>query len=135
MRTARPGGNSAVRKELNRPAETIEDLEADMAKELPDYETAIGQYRELLEASTKQFAGLLEKANEELKASVGEAKAAMEKQLVAAKEQVEKDTPKKEVPESAWVKDHLILNKAAVDLIDGMFTQFREVLQSLSKTG
>ena len=133
MRTARPSGNSAVRAVLNQPAETIEELEKELTRDLPEYETAMGQYKGLLEASTRQFAGLLAKANEELKASVGEAKAEMERQLLNARAQVEKDTPVKAVPESAWVKDHLVLNKAAVDLIDSMFTQFRDVLQGLSE--
>lgn len=132
MRTERPRAVRFV--ETEGPQETIAELESELRKDLPEYDTAMGQYRDLLEESTKQFAGLLQQANDDLKRSVGEAKEAMEKQILASRKQIEAAKPEpKGAPESAWVKDHLVLNREAVNLIDTMFTQFQAVLKDLAK--
>ena len=133
MRVQRPGQMAGSEPLV--PEGTIAELEAEIRKDLPEYDNAFGRFEKLLEQSTAQFAGLLEDANSQLKASVAEAKQQMEQQLIESQQKIDKEAegPKADPPESAWVKDHLVLNKPAVELFNSMFEQFQAVLQELMK--
>ena len=93
--------------------------------------TVMSEHNELLENSRREMEALVSKSNEQLaKLSTELNKQAALAQSTLEGEAVEEVKPK---PETAWVKDHLVLNPEAVAMINDLFDKLQDLLPEIAK--
>jgi hypothetical protein len=88
----------------------------------------IEAYTEALNNAVKAHTQLVAKSQADLAATIENAKTELES-LVKSAEVIDE----KPLPESAWVKDHLVLNKEAVELFQGLFKAISDLVPELKK--
>jgi uncharacterized coiled-coil protein SlyX len=93
-----------------------------------DQEKLIEAYTKALNDAVAAHTQLISQSQADLAATMDKAKAELES-LVKSAEQVEE----KPLPESAWVKDHLVLNQEAVELFQGLFKAISDLVPELKK--
>lgn len=94
-----------------------------------DFKKIIDQYNATLNAAVKKHEDMLNGARDEFQSIMEASAAELAKLSGAAEEQTEKP----EQPESAWVKDHLVLNKPAAEMMQKIFDNLAVVLPEVAK--
>lgn len=86
-----------------------------------------------MQQTLTDYKKLLDKMSQQYAKTIADANAQMQQLLLKASE----ETKQPEKPDSAWIeKDgdrYLLMNKAAVDHMNGMFEQFKGVIEELMK--
>lgn len=93
-----------------------------------DHEKLIEAYTKALNDAVAAHTQLISQSKADLAATLESAKA----ELAALAESAE-PVEQKPLPESAWVKDHLVLNKEAVDLFQGLLKAVGDLVPELKK--
>ena len=93
-----------------------------------DANELIAAYTRSLNEAVEAHAKLVADSQKELDATIEKAKGSLAE--LVEKAEKEGEVPQ---PESAWVKDHLVLNKEAVDLFQNLFKAIGELVPELKK--
>ena len=102
---------------MNETTKLVDDILSSYKSQL---DNVISEHDRMLENSKNEMAALIEKSNNEII-------------KLTAQVQDEQVKPVEPPPDTAWVKDHLVLNPQAVKKINDMFQLLKEILPEIAE--